>query len=194
MARVIAVRGARQNNLKNIDLDIPKEKLVVITGVSGSGKSSLAYDTIFTEAQRQLLETFSTYSRHRLPRYERPDVDKLSGLGSALVIDQKRVGRTNRSTVGTFTETWTMLRLLFARCGQPHAPGNSNIFSFNRPEGMCPACSGVGVRIEADWVIDLGPGPGEAGGQVVATGTPEEVAANPASITGRYLSEFLSPS
>ncbi len=164
MGPVIGVRGARQNNLKNIDLDIPKEKLVVITGVSGSGKSSLAYDTIFTEAQRQLLETFSTYSRHRMPRYERPDVDKLSGLGSALVIDQKRVGRTSRSTVGTFTEAWTMLRLLFSRCGEPRAPDNSNIFSFNRPEGMCPLCSGVGYSIEVDvdrvmdWSLSLNQG------------------------------------
>ena len=152
----IQVRGARQNNLKNLDLDIPKNRLVAITGVSGSGKSSLAYDTIFQEAQRQLLETFSTYSRRLLPRYERPDVDRLGGLGTAIVIDQKRVGRTSRSTVGTFTEAWTMLRLLFARCGEPNPTGDSNVFSFNRPEGMCPACSGVGhqVEVDADRVMD----------------------------------------
>jgi len=156
MGNYIHVRGARQNNLKNLDLDIPKDRLVAITGVSGSGKSSLAYDTLFVEAQRQLLETFSTYSRYRLPRYERPDIDKLGGLGTALVIDQKRVGRTSRSTVGTYTEAWTMLRLLFARCGEPRAPGDLNIFSFNHPKGMCPDCKGVGYRIEvdADRVVD----------------------------------------
>jgi excinuclease UvrABC ATPase subunit len=150
MSEWIRIRGARQNNLRNIDLDIPKKHLVVITGVSGSGKSSLAYDTIFAEAQRQLLETFSTYARQRLPRYERPDVDSLGGLAPAIVIDQKRVGQTSRSTVGTFTEAWTLLRLLFARCGEPRAVGDSNVFSFNRPEGMCPVCKGVGHQVEVD--------------------------------------------
>ncbi len=95
------------------------------------------------------METFSTYARQRLPRYERPDVDALGGLAPAIVIDQKRIGRTSRSTVGTFTESWTLLRLLFARCGEP-CRGDSNIFSFNRPEGMCPACKGVGHQVEVD--------------------------------------------
>lgn len=149
MSEMIRVRGARQNNLKNIDVDLPKGKLIAITGVSGSGKSSLAFDTIFAEAQRQLLETFSTYARQRLPRYERPAVDVLGGLATAIVIDQKRVGQTSRSTVGTFTEAWTLLRLLFARCGEPRA-GDSNVFSFNRPEGMCPQCNGVGHEVEVD--------------------------------------------
>ena len=139
MSELIRVRGARQNNLKNIDVDLPKGKLIAITGVSGSGKSSLAFDTIFAEAQRQLLETFSTYARRLLPRYERPDVDGLGGLATAIVIDQKRLGQTSRSTVGTFTEAWTLLRLLFSRCGEPRA-GDSNIFGCGSFETTADWC------------------------------------------------------
>lgn len=156
MSDFIRVRGARQNNLKNIDVDIPKNKLVVLSGVSGSGKSSLAFDTVFSEAQRQLLETFSAFARRTLPKYERPDVDSLEGLSTAIVIDQKRLGQTSRSTVGTYTEAWTLLRLLFARCGKPQGAYPATFFSFNHPAGMCHPCKGLGrqVEVDVDRVID----------------------------------------
>ncbi len=145
----IEVRGLRTHNLKNIDLDIPRNKFVVITGVSGSGKSSLVFDTLYTEAQRQLIETFSTFARRRLPKLTRPDVDDIRNLGTGIVIDQKRLGRTLRSTVGTATEVYTYLRLLFSRTAKPFV-GFSHVYSFNHPEGMCPACKGLGRRIQID--------------------------------------------
>lgn len=155
MPEWIRVRGARVHNLKNIDLDIPRGKLVVFSGVSGAGKSSLVFDTLFVEAQRQLVETFSTFAQRRLPKLSRPDVDSLRGLGTAIVIDQKRLGRTLRSTVGTATEIGTYLRLLWSRCASPFA-GASYMFSFNHPEGMCPDCEGLGkrIRIDAEKLID----------------------------------------
>ena len=149
---MISVTGARTHNLRNVSLDIPKNRLVVFTGLSGSGKSSLVFDTIHTEAQRQLDETYSSYARRRLPKLSRPDVDEIKNIGTSIVIDQKRMGRNMRSTVGTATELSTYLRLLFSRCGK--TPGNelypSFFFSFNHPEGMCPACSGLGKRIQVD--------------------------------------------
>jgi hypothetical protein len=132
----IIVRNAHANNLKNINISIPKHKLVVFTGVSGSGKSSLLFDTVYTEAQRQLIETFSTFARTRMPKLSRPDVDDIQNLSTAIVIDQKRMGNNLRSTVGTATEINTYLRLLFSRIGQPFI-GPSFCFSFNHPEGMC---------------------------------------------------------
>jgi len=148
----IIVKNAHTNNLKNIDIEIPKHKLVVFTGVSGSGKSSLLFDTIYTEAQRQLVETFSTFARTRMPKLSRPDVDDILNLSTAMVIDQKRMGNNMRSTVGTATEVNTYLRLLYSRMGQPFI-GPSFYFSFNHPEGMCPHCHGLGKQIKID--LDL---------------------------------------
>lgn len=122
MDNLIKVRGARQHNLKNVDLDIPKNKLVVFTGVSGSGKSSLAFDTIYAEGQRRYVESLSTYARQFLGIMEKPDVDLIEGLSPAISIDQKTTSRNPRSTVGTVTEIYDYLRLLFARVGHPHCP------------------------------------------------------------------------
>jgi excinuclease UvrABC ATPase subunit len=150
----IIVQNAHTHNLKNIDLEIPKHKFVVFTGVSGSGKSSLLFDTIYTEAQRQLIETFSTFARTRMPKLSRPDVDDITNLSTAIVIDQKRLGKNMRSTVGTATEINTYLRLLFSRLGKPWT-GPSFFFSFNHPEGMCPDCHGLGKQIRIDLEIFL---------------------------------------
>ena len=114
----IEVLGARVHNLKNIDVRIPREKLVVITGLSGSGKSSLAFDTIYAEGQRRYMETFSAYARSFLGNMERPDVDKISGLSPVISIEQKTTGTNPRSTVGTITEIYDFLRLLYARAGE----------------------------------------------------------------------------
>lgn len=122
MENTIKIRGARQHNLKNIDLEIPKNKLVVLTGVSGSGKSSLAFDTIYAEGQRRYVESLSTYARQFLGIMEKPDVDHIEGLSPAISIDQKTTSRNPRSTVGTVTEIYDYLRLLFARIGHPHCP------------------------------------------------------------------------
>ena len=116
----ISIRGAREHNLKNIDVEIPRDKLVVITGVSGSGKSSLAFDTIYAEGQRRYVESLSAYARQFLGRMDKPDVDHIDGLSPAISIDQKGVSRNPRSTVGTVTEVYDYLRLLFARAGRPH--------------------------------------------------------------------------
>ena len=145
----INIRGAQTHNLKSLDLDVPKHQLVAFTGVSGSGKSSLVFDTIYTEAQRQLIETFSTYARRRLPKFSRPPVDEIHGISPCIVIDQKRLGASSRSTVGTATEIYTYLRTLFSRCGAPFI-GWGNMYSFNNPEGMCLACKGLGKRITVD--------------------------------------------
>ncbi|MCP4133573.1 MAG: excinuclease ABC subunit UvrA, partial [bacterium] len=145
----IFIKNARVHNLKNISLEVPKHQVVVFTGVSGSGKSSLVFDTIFTEAQRQLVETFSTFARARLPKLSRPHVDDIRNISTAIIIDQKKMGRNIRSTVGTATEIYTHLRLLFSRCGSPLI-GPSFMFGFNHPEGMCPACSGMGKQIKID--------------------------------------------
>ena len=152
----IEIRGARTHNLKGIDVDVPKHRLVAFTGVSGSGKSSLVFDTICTEAQRQLVETFSTYARRRLPQLTRPPVDTIRNISPCIVIDQKRLGASSRSTVGTVTEIYTYLRMLFSRCGRPFV-GWSHRFSFNHPDGMCPACKGLGKRItvDVDKLLDL---------------------------------------
>src|ERR1700754_3228699 len=118
----IIVRGAREHNLKNVNLDIPRDQFVVITGLSGSGKSSLAFDTLYAEGQRRYVESLSPYARQFLGLMEKPDVDIIEGLSPAISIEQKTVGHNPRSTVGTVTEIYDYLRLLWARAGTPHCP------------------------------------------------------------------------
>ena len=118
--KYITIKGAREHNLKNIDLEIPRDKLVVITGLSGSGKSSLAFDTIYAEGQRRYVESLSAYARQFLGQMDKPDVDSIDGLSPAISIDQKTTSKNPRSTVGTVTEINDYLRLIFARVGIPH--------------------------------------------------------------------------
>ena len=120
MNKNIVIKGAREHNLKNIDLTIPRDKLIVFTGLSGSGKSSLAFDTIYAEGQRRYVESLSSYARQFLGQMEKPDVDYIDGLSPAISIDQKTTSRNPRSTVGTVTEIYDYLRLLYARIGTPH--------------------------------------------------------------------------
>jgi excinuclease ABC subunit A len=122
----IEILGARENNLKNIDLTIPRDQLVVITGLSGSGKSSLAFDTLYAEGQRRYMETFNAYARQFLGEMERPDVDKVNGLSPVISIEQKTVSRNPRSTVGTITEVYDFMRLLFARASTAYSPATGN--------------------------------------------------------------------
>lgn len=152
----IIVENAHTNNLKNVSINIPKHKIVVFSGVSGSGKSSLLFDTIYTEAQRQLIETFSSFARARLPKLSRPDVDEIKNLSTPIVIDQKKMGSNLRSTVGTATELATYIRLLYSRIGQPFINQPSFAFSFNHPDGMCQCCHGLGkvVHIDEDSFLD----------------------------------------
>jgi len=145
----IEIRGARENNLKDVSLDIPKQKITVFTGVSGSGKSSLVFDTIAAEAQRQLNETFTAFVQGFLPSYGQPNVDHIENLNAPIIIDQKRVGGGSRSTAGTYTDIFVLLRLLFSRVGQPYA-GPAYAFSFNTPQGMCPECEGIGKTVQID--------------------------------------------
>src|SRR4026208_1868092 len=118
----ISVRGARVPNLRNIDVSIPRDRLVVVTGLSGSGKSSLAFDTLYAEGQRRYVESLSAYARQFLGLMEKPDVDLIEGLSPAISIDQKGASRNPRSTVGTITEVYDYMRLMFARAGRPHCP------------------------------------------------------------------------
>ena len=142
----IEIRGARENNLKEVSLRLPKRKITIFTGVSGSGKSSVVFDTIANEAQRLLFENFSMFIRNLLPRYPQPDADALENLSMAVIVDQKRLGGGSQSTVGTVTDIAPVLRLLFSRIGKPYV-GNANAFSFNDPLGMCPECNGLGRAI-----------------------------------------------
>ena len=155
MTEYIEIRGARENNLKDVSLRIPKRKITIFTGVSGSGKSSIVFDTIATEAQRQLYENFSLFVRNFLPRYPQPDADAIENLSMAVIVDQKRLGGGSHSTVGTITDIYTLLRLLFSRVGKPHV-GYANAFSFNDPQGMCPECNGLGrkIGVDADDFLD----------------------------------------
>jgi excinuclease UvrABC ATPase subunit len=145
----IVITGAREHNLKHISLRIPKRQITVFTGVSGSGKSSLVFHTIAAEAQRQLNETFTTFVQGFLPQYGQPEVESIAHLNAPVIIDQKAVGGGARSTVGTYTDIAAVLRLLFARAGQP-AAGAPTMFSFNTPQGMCPECAGIGVTVQLD--------------------------------------------
>ena len=145
----IVIGGARVNNLRDVSLRIPKDRLTVFTGVSGSGKSSVVFGTVAVESQRQLNETFSAYVRNRLPRYERPAAEVMENLTAAVVVDQRPIGGNRRSTVGTATDVHPVLRVLFSRHGTPSA-GPSNLYSFNDPQGMCPECSGLGRAVALD--------------------------------------------
>ncbi|MEU8785048.1 excinuclease ABC subunit UvrA [Streptomyces sp. NPDC048637] len=152
---MIQVRGARENNLADISLDIPKRRLTVFTGVSGSGKSSLVFGTIAAESQRLINETYTAFLQSFMPSQGRPDVDALRNLSAAIVVDQERMGANSRSTVGTATDAHTMLRIIFSRLGTPHA-GTSTAFSFNSAEGMCQECEGLGrvSAIDTDELLD----------------------------------------
>ncbi|GMA50010.1 excinuclease ABC subunit A [Alicyclobacillus contaminans] len=145
----IEIRGARENNLKDVSLRIPKRKITIFTGVSGSGKSSIVFDTIAAESQRLLNENFSMFVRTFLPRVPQPDADAIENLSMAVIVDQKRLGGGAHSTVGTITDISPILRLLFSRVGQPYV-GPAHMFSFNDPQGMCPECNGVGRRLCVD--------------------------------------------
>jgi excinuclease UvrABC ATPase subunit len=170
----IQVRGARENNLRDVSLDIPKRKLTVFTGVSGSGKSSLVFETIAAESQRLINETYSAFVQGFMPTLARPDVDSLEGLTTAIILDQERMGANVRSTVGTVTDASAMLRVVFSRIGKPHI-GGPQAFSFNIPSvtgsgaatvqrgagesvertftlqgGMCPRCEGMGTASDID--------------------------------------------
>src|SRR5689334_10943044 len=151
----ITIRGARENNLKDVSLRIPKRKITIFTGVSGSGKSSIVFDTIATEAQRQLYENFSLFIRGFLPRYPRPDAEAIENINMAVIVDQKPLGGGSHSTVGTVTDIHTLLRLLFSRAGEPSA-GPAVAFSFNDPRGWCSECSGLGRKlgVVADDFLD----------------------------------------
>jgi excinuclease UvrABC ATPase subunit len=153
---VIQVRGARENNLSGISVDIPKRRLTVFTGVSGSGKSSLVFDTIAAESQRLINETYTAFIQNFMPSLSRPDVDSLRNLSAAIIVDQERIGANARSTVGTATDAHTMLRILFSRIGTPYV-GPPYAFSFNRAEGMCPTCEGLGKasEVDLDEFVDL---------------------------------------
>ncbi len=145
----IIIKGLRQNNLKNVSIELPKNKIVVFTGVSGSGKSSIVFDTVAAESQRQMNETYSAWVRGRLPKYEKPHVDFIDGLTASVIVDQSRLGGNVRSTVGTISDMYAILRLLFSRIGTPYA-GTASFFSFNDPNGMCPECSGIGKVYDID--------------------------------------------
>ncbi len=149
--KFIEVRGAREHNLKGVDLDIPRDQLVVITGLSGSGKSSLAFDTIYAEGQRRYVESLSAYARQFLDMMGKPDVDHISGLSPAISIEQKTTSKNPRSTVGTVTEIYDYLRLLFARVGTPYSPATGLPITAMQvqdmvdavmamPEGTAPIC------------------------------------------------------
>src|SRR5882762_7776382 len=171
---LIRVQGARVNNLKDVSIELPKRRLTVFTGVSGSGKSSLVFSTIAAESQRLINETYSAFVQGFMPTLARPEVDVLEGLTTAIIVDQQRMGADARSTVGTATDANAMLRILFSRLGQPHI-GSPNAFAFNVPSvrasggitiergnrktvkasfsrlgGMCPRCEGMGTVSDID--------------------------------------------
>ena len=145
----IRIHGAKQNNLKDVSVDIPKHQITVFTGRSGSGKSSLVFNTIAAESERLLNETYSTYIQHQLTQYSKPKVDLIEHLPVAMIINQKRLGGNSRSTVGTISDIYASVRLLWSRIGEPFV-GYSDIFSFNNPKGMCDTCSGLGYVEDID--------------------------------------------
>ena len=152
---LIIIRGARENNLKNISLDIPKRRITVFTGVSGSGKSSLVFSTIAAESQRLINETYPAFVQQFMPHYGQPDADMLENISAAIIVDQQRLGGNLRSTVATVTDTAQMLRVLFSRLAKPRLPGPS-YYSYNDPRGMCADCEGIGKVSAVDMaaVVD----------------------------------------
>lgn len=153
---MIKIRGLIQNNLKNIDLDIQKHKITIFTGVSGSGKSSIVFDTIAAVANRQMNETYPAFIKGKLPQYKKPNLQSIINLSPAVVIDQSSLGGNSRSTVGTASDLLTDLRVLFSRIGSPYL-GSASCFSFNDPKGMCLECSGLGtvMTLDIDKIIDF---------------------------------------
>ena len=146
----ITIRGACEHNLKSVDLTIPANQLVVVTGVSGSGKSSLVFDVIYREAEHRYLGSLSSYARQLLGKMKRPEVGKIEGLSPAIAVKQSASQANQRSTMGTITGMWDLLRLLYARCGTANFPLHRSLFSFNSPEGACPRCKGLGVEDHID--------------------------------------------
>jgi excinuclease UvrABC ATPase subunit len=146
---LIRVHGARENNLKDVSVEIPKRRLTVFTGVSGSGKSSLVFGTVAAESQRLINETYSAFVQGFMPSLARPEVDLLEGLTTAIIVDQERMGANSRSTVGTATDANAMLRIVFSRLGEPSA-GPAFHYSFNLPAGACPTCEGMGTATDID--------------------------------------------
>lgn len=151
----IIIRGLSENNLKHVSLKIPKEKIVVFTGVSGSGKSSIVFDTVAAESSRQMNATYPAFVRSRLPKYKKPNVEIIENLTPSVVVDQSPLGGNARSTVGTISDLYSGLRLLFSRIGKPYV-GTASYFSFNDPNGMCKTCSGLGkvTAIDMEALID----------------------------------------
>lgn len=149
MQEYIEIKGARENNLKDVTIKIPKRKITIFTGVSGSGKSSLVFDTIAAESQRLLNENFSMFVRNFLPRISQPEADEIKNLSMAVIVDQKPLGGGSHSTVGTVTDIASVLRLMFSRFGKPYV-GYANKFSFNDSAGMCPNCNGIGEKLNID--------------------------------------------
>src|SRR5690606_24904724 len=151
----IIIRGARENNLKNVSLDIPKRRITVFSGVSGSGKSSLVFSTIAAESQRLINETYPAFVQQFMPHYGQPDADVLENISAAIIVDQQRLGGNSRSTVATVTDTAQMLRVLFSRLAEPKL-GPPGLYSYNDPRGMCPDCEGIGQVASMDMgaVID----------------------------------------
>ncbi|TGD24923.1 excinuclease ABC subunit UvrA [Companilactobacillus suantsaicola] len=145
----ISIHGARENNLKNVDLDIPKHQITVFAGLSGSGKSSLVFDTLAAVSRRELNETFPSFTQQYLPKYGQPKFDRIDNLPVAIVVEQKPIGRNSRSTLATYTGIYSVLRLMFSRIGKPWV-GYSEWFSFNLPQGMCPNCQGLGFVDDVD--------------------------------------------
>lgn len=152
----ILVHGLTQNNLKHVTFRVPKEKITVFTGVSGSGKSSIVFDTIAAESQRQMNATYPAYVRSRLPKYPKPAVERIDNLTASVVVDQSPLGGNARSTVGTISGLYASLRLLFSRVGKPYV-GTASYFSFNDPNGMCKTCSGLGkiTKVDVEAILDL---------------------------------------
>lgn len=152
----ILVHGLTQNNLKHVTFRIPKEKITVFTGVSGSGKSSIVFDTIAAESQRQMNAAYPAFVRSRLPKYPKPAAERIDNLTASVVVDQSPLGGNARSTVGTISGLYASLRLLFSRIGKPYA-GTASYFSFNDPNGMCRTCSGLGkiTKVDVEAVLDM---------------------------------------
>lgn len=145
----IEVHDANQNNLQHVNVKIPKDAISVFVGRSGSGKSSLVFDTIAAESRRELNETFPSFTQQYLPKYGQPDVGQIDHLPVAIVVEQKRIGKNARSTLATYTGIYSLLRLLFSRAGKPFI-GYSDTFSFNLPQGMCKTCQGLGYVDDID--------------------------------------------